>query len=352
MRKRFEQFDGLRMYAILLIIASHAKAWNLNVGSAMVALFFTLGGFFTARPFASDHKELSSLTRPVNWLVYYIHRAARLIPAYYLVLAVTWYLRLFKGKQQGFPVLLDNLLFRNVNGHFWYVQNLALITLFVPLLLLLGYFIKKLLGSKSWINLLLGCFYILLGLGLHYYFRYVSKFYLLGNTVHQYLRIGLFCIGIGFGYLVKHLNGFTLNKWWQRETVDIIILALLVAAAASTSNHLIALGIISKPLNIGAKYPAVCALVFGMLFLLLSINGDSLLSRLMGSRIPQAVGEASYTIYLVQSIILRCIKVSGGPGKKWLLASIISICIGYACYHLFEKPINAFIKSRIRIKDK
>lgn len=66
MQKRLDQFDGLRAYACLLIIANHTKFLNLIVGQMMVALFFALGGFFAVMPFAADNSGLARFKRPVN----------------------------------------------------------------------------------------------------------------------------------------------------------------------------------------------------------------------------------------------------------------------------------------------
>ena len=92
---RLPALDGLRGVAALLVVATHAayltgftvsgglvgRLWGR--GDFGVALFFALSGFLLHRRLLAEHR-----TGPVGVRGYLVRRAARVLPAYWLVLAV------------------------------------------------------------------------------------------------------------------------------------------------------------------------------------------------------------------------------------------------------------------------
>lgn len=86
--RRYPMLDGLRLLAAALVLLSHVAFWTgaagtdlsgpmLARGDSGVAVFFAISAFLLLRPF---------LDRPVDLHRYAVHRAARILPAYYLAL--------------------------------------------------------------------------------------------------------------------------------------------------------------------------------------------------------------------------------------------------------------------------
>lgn len=92
---RYEAVEGLRAVAALLVLITHVAYWTGYVNSGFmggvasrgdlgVAVFFVLSGFLLTKPWldaAFSGRSSPSIRR------YAVHRAARLLPAYYLALA-------------------------------------------------------------------------------------------------------------------------------------------------------------------------------------------------------------------------------------------------------------------------
>src|SRR5687768_2406009 len=91
---RYPAVEGLRAVAALLVVLTHVAYWTGYVnagflgglasrGDLGVAVFFVLSGFLLSRPW------LEAALRggpPPGLRRYAVHRAARLLPAYYLAL--------------------------------------------------------------------------------------------------------------------------------------------------------------------------------------------------------------------------------------------------------------------------
>jgi peptidoglycan/LPS O-acetylase OafA/YrhL len=91
---QFPCFDGIRAIAALMVVLYHAvffAAWFRTPGGTLfwvldagVWIFFVTSGFLLYRPFADAH--LNARSSP-NVALYALRRAARIYPAYWLVLA-------------------------------------------------------------------------------------------------------------------------------------------------------------------------------------------------------------------------------------------------------------------------
>lgn len=81
---RVGALDGLRGVAILLVVAAHARPWNLPyAGEIGVSLFFTLSGFLITSILLSEHRRTGSL----DLVAFYARRALRLVPGLVVLVA-------------------------------------------------------------------------------------------------------------------------------------------------------------------------------------------------------------------------------------------------------------------------
>ena len=322
-----------------MIMASHSGAFHMLVGGTMVCLFLVLGGFFAARPYQDAVSP--DFSKPGNWFTFYIRRAARILPAFWLVSFVVFLTGTFKRKEQGFHVFFNNITMREANGHFWYVQTQCIIYLLEPLIFLMIGLIWNRLKTK-YRNTVCGIIMIVSGVFLEHILPELSMFTIRGNNRDQYLRIGLFCIGIGYGFIARDLGGITLTSLPAKLAADFMELLLLLMGMFTAGYYLVKAGIFKKEIYVGWRYPVVCGLIAGILLLLLLINSEGLVSHLLSLPPIQAVGEASYCVFLVQSVIIRLLKLKD-PERKWLIACIASAGIGYMSYHLFETPVSSTV---------
>lgn len=196
----------------------------------MVALFFTISGFFAAAPFSRKTNIEESYIKPGSWFRFYLQRAARILPIYWIVHVFAMLLSNFKGKTGSFDVFLKSAFLIEANGHLWYVQNQIVIYLFVPFFFLIALLMKRHMKIKK-VNILCGLAFILLGFCLHWFFKDTSRFYLFGNGRKQYLRIGLFTIGFGFGYFAREMRNIVLSAPYQKHLADAVELLILLAGA-------------------------------------------------------------------------------------------------------------------------
>ena len=103
------QLDGLRAFAVLAVIYSHyiPSKYHLNIpwGSAGVQLFFILSGFLITSILIKSRGE--RLGKSLK--TFYIRRAFRIFPLYYLVLILCILLELSSVTQDFFlaPQLLE-----------------------------------------------------------------------------------------------------------------------------------------------------------------------------------------------------------------------------------------------------
>ncbi len=85
--RHFRILDGVRAIAILLVIASHMpeRWWGGLNGSYGVTLFFVLSGLLITTLCLREERD----TGAVSLRAFYLRRAYRIFPVYYLMLAVT-----------------------------------------------------------------------------------------------------------------------------------------------------------------------------------------------------------------------------------------------------------------------
>ncbi|WP_137725990.1 acyltransferase family protein [Prescottella subtropica] len=119
---------GLRAVAALLVVGAHAAFWtgrytNDLAGTALsrleigVPVFFALSGFLLFRPWlaaAAGGQALPS-TRTYLW-----HRARRILPAYWIVVAATYVIYLFRDDAgetgRGWPGFWRNMTLTQIYG--------------------------------------------------------------------------------------------------------------------------------------------------------------------------------------------------------------------------------------------
>ncbi len=121
------ELDGLRGFAVLIVMASHSNVLAMAGQGAMgVWLFFVLSAFLLTRIILQ--RMPGSLGR-VELAKYVIRRIARILPLYYVCLTV---IMVWKGL--GAAWLFDHFTFQKADVHFWSIPQEELFYVLLPIL--------------------------------------------------------------------------------------------------------------------------------------------------------------------------------------------------------------------------
>jgi peptidoglycan/LPS O-acetylase OafA/YrhL len=136
--ENLDVLDGIRGFALLLVIASHTNGFNLSgQGGLGVWIFFTLSGFLLTYQNIVKRKDIWSRK---NLKKYLSRRINRIFPMYYFILTVV-----LVFKTGDFSKFLQHILFFRADGHFWIIPQELLFYILLPILL---YLLNKALGER------------------------------------------------------------------------------------------------------------------------------------------------------------------------------------------------------------
>lgn len=379
--KRNFALDSLRGFSTILIVVFHtsdvsgysvkhaesigAYIDRLNVG---VAIFFVLSGFLIFRPFV--HSLIHGSTLPVV-RHYYLKRAARIFPGYWIALFVL--------------ARLDALTVVNASG---FIRNILLVHPFTANNVFTGI-------RQAWTLSVEMSFYIVVPLLAHA-FRLRSIKNRSSTTSIRTLLSVLTCIFFGayiFQLLVHqtHFWFFKTANIWLPSHMDTIALgmfiAVLVEAPASTralaqfksflANHAgscilgsILVWLISANINmpIGLVAPEfriglLCHFLYSIsAFLLVApfcVESRSILNKVLSFRLFTWLGTISYGIYIWHYATLAGIFAEKhmpyheNDGKvllRLLIVFPVSIAIASLSYYFLERPITRAVSKRFSRK--
>lgn len=341
--ERSGALDSLRAYAISLVLASHMGI--LMQGGLGNDIFFCLSGFLAAYPF-SCYRELGMVSTPLRTLLNiprsWFRRLIRILPLYYvIVFGVRWLLQ--PSCFTNTEALLGNLFFYNSYGHFWFLQNLLLMYICAPFILLLLSFGEKVM-KKTALNdctiQVVSAIVLMASAIIANRYLTTSVFYLTANEQYQTFRIGLFLIGMSFSYLYRAYRLRSTEKPFSRIAIgvmDLLEIGLFLLTILSSRTFLCRINPDWANFYVGWDLPVVCTILSGILILLLLINKDGLVSRIMNFKVFSIIGECSFGMYLIHMFLIPHINLSN-KYKGFFALYIVSFCISYILHHLVEKP--------------
>ncbi len=132
-KTRFKGIDGLRTFAIWMVLAGHNGMLAPTAGGIGNKIFFTLCGFFACY-------SMRHVFNGKDALRFYWKKIVRIVPAYWIVVLVIW--RMIPGFFSLGDLFTDkslilNMFFIRGYGHLWFTQQIMLMYLCTPLLHLL-----------------------------------------------------------------------------------------------------------------------------------------------------------------------------------------------------------------------
>ncbi len=116
--KYFPQLDGVRAVSVLMVISVHVQdqAFGRVAGFLGVTLFFVISGFLITTLALREEADKGTL----NLKAFYIRRTFRILPLYYLALAVYAVLHLMPGIQPEKKALF----FSRMSSYLFYYQEI------------------------------------------------------------------------------------------------------------------------------------------------------------------------------------------------------------------------------------
>jgi peptidoglycan/LPS O-acetylase OafA/YrhL len=379
MSKRNSALDSLRGLSTILIVVYHisfvsgytvahanssgAYIDRLNIG---VAIFFVLSGFLIFRPFAHSLIHGSPLPKTRN---YYLKRAARILPGYWLALFV------LAG--------LDALTIVNTSG---FIRNVFIVHSFTEhnvftgirqawtLTVEMSFYVvvpafafvfvrqtKRRDGPVSVSTLLKALSFLFVGT---YVFRVVthhSHFWFL-NTAHLWLpsHMDTLALGMGLAVLVEApTSAKTFSKlriFLANHTGAFVVCSVFVWLISANIN--MAIGLNKSEFHVELLGHFLYGMTSVLFVAPFCVDSQSLLVKAMSLRLFTWLGTISYGIYLWHMAFLggnfaeKYMPYTENDGQvllRFLVVLPASIAIGSLSYYVIERPIMRAVSKRLSL---
>ena len=326
--------DGIRALAIAPVVSVHAFGWPKQ-GSLGVDIFFVLSGFLITALLLEERVS----TGTISFRGFYRRRAARLLPALALLLAV---LAIGGGFLHPLTLVFAATFTMNIGnivttswavpwlGHLWSLaQEEQFYLLWPPLLLLVMRLRPALLTRVIGALILLAVLdkIVLLGLGAD-----TQRIYMGPDSHADPILIG--CL---FGALFS--SGF--RGWLSRLAGPAAILVIASLAASEWFSFLD----LRSPLR--SLFAVACGvLVFS------AASATTWTSFALSLRPATFVGQISYSLYLWHLFMLTAIAATDRVGHREagpaVVAVALSTVIAAASFYLVEQPLRRRWRGKIQ----
>jgi peptidoglycan/LPS O-acetylase OafA/YrhL len=335
------ELDGFRGLAIALVVvgrywefrgwSSDVKAFAQSLAHLGVLLFFVLSGFLITGLLYRER----SLTGSISFKRFYIRRALRLLPAFFLFLATVALLVRF-GLVTDVPKIeflecllyLRNIFGRSLSlGHIWSLSLEEQFYLVWPI----SFFLlprKQASAIVAWV-----CVVFMIWRGAAIALRLFSyehgTFY-----VRPYFRFDSILIGCLIAlWLCSSPSAFArLRKFARTYWPAVFWVALFLWATLGET--------LSRALHI-----TVSEILAAIALTHVVLSPGSLMAKFCRNPCLRYLGTISYSLYLWQDLFISTEPPSWGVFRELPLALVVPIAIAIASYHLMERPI-------LRLKNK
>lgn len=332
--RNFAALDGLRAVAVFLVFGFHfgGPSWDKFSGWLGVHAFFVLSGFLITTLLLRERDA----TGTVSLRAFYIRRAARILPLYFLV-----YLLVL-----GLSFVAQGAAWQQMKAATpYYLTLLNELADFAPL-------------QMTWT----------LGVEWKYYLLWPAVFALFGSTCAS--RFGTAACGLAllaavwmtgahpswfspWHYLGMLVGSMVAIAMHSRRTFGWMRIFMTQAAALAVALALVAVHRKSLAISAWIGQPqliAIYVLLVGML--LPALVANTWLRRVLSSRFLLFVGRRSYAMYLVQYLAAQAV-IGMSPatvaGPLLLFASFgVALVASDFLYRRFEKPITDWGQQRAR----
>ena len=345
--------DGLRFFAFLMVFFFHALQWSpwgnlpfIRFGYLGVPIFFVLSGFLIGGILLDlKEKRRPGFGLAAKLKTFYIRRALRIFPVYYLFIAILALFLYLSGRSD--PVAYDSFFWhlsyltnfrsffagmgRVTEGHFWSLAVEEHFYLLAPLVVLL-------VREKTLVRLLLVVIVaVACARAAIYKAGSARDFWVLSPMQFDLL-------GLGIATAIIERKGRFL-------AIDAKVLRWLGLFGAVFFVLFIRRFYLGRP-GIGIVYATFGPLSLGVataaVVLSLWQHPGALASRVLSLAPFAYFGQISYGLYLFHP---NCLGWTGAYLGHYTLANAgvglgITLAVAMLSWHLFEKPINS-LKNRV-----
>jgi peptidoglycan/LPS O-acetylase OafA/YrhL len=343
--EKYPALTGVRAFGATVVFFDHFPFWvDSRITLNVLAFFFALSGFLIVR----IYYEQAELRR--KWLAkYFVNRFARIYPVYFLLLCIAVCI------QHDFRpwVLLANYSLTHAlfyHMHFFIEPSWSLTVeecfyFLAPLFMVLA-------KAYNFIApFVLGCFLLLvallistLGIGFLGSPEFVLSTTFFGHFVE-------FFAGVYLALAVMKLEKKgTIYIWGNKRTmaglagVSLLAIAMIIVYRQPTLNFR-AVILIN---NFLIPFP-IALLYWGL------IRENTVLSRILSSRVSGLLARASYSFYLLHTLIIDYVSIPlvSANGLRPLyvaLTFIVTWLIAIFLFLFYEEPANIFIRQKFSSK--
>jgi peptidoglycan/LPS O-acetylase OafA/YrhL len=327
------EIDGLRAWAVLLVVFCHARFGWLAGGYVGVDVFFVISGYVVCRAILADQAGPGFGLKH-----FYTRRLKRLAPSLYLVMAATLAFSLVYSfpennlaliKNIGFVALFySNIYLSKQTGYFdlqadkqpllhtWSLSVEEQFYLIVPLMLIL---VRKLRGTSK-----LVLFTVLWALAFAYSWYSVTHAFN-GAYFHLQARVFEFLCGMVLAFA---LDVFPVRT--RRYVYDVPLVAGLALILACGLRY----GASTAMPGLAALWPCL-----GAMLVIVGVQGARAGRHLLANRASVFTGRISYVLYLWHWPVIFAFTRVGLTSAAWMGAAIgLSFVLAVATHHLVENP--------------
>jgi peptidoglycan/LPS O-acetylase OafA/YrhL len=332
-------FDGVRAIAVLMVIVGHMaltktylaadylRLYGLVAASRGVDIFFVLSGFLITTLLIGEFER----TRQVDLRNFYVRRAFRILPLYYLYCAIVIGLSLVGStgfKWPALPYLLGHLFnfvprgYRSaIDGHIWSLSIEWHFYLIFPLMFAALYARRRSALVAALLVIIAACIVT---------FKLVPK---AGSFIYL-----LWTIPAAVPIAVGSLAALVLRN---RKALPVIALPLGLALYALPAFSVL------PPEYVNTVRACGTALCISWIY----YNQDTLLVSALEAQPLRYIGEISYGLYVWHALLMGT-GPSRFPGQTWppdqWTGLVLLLLVAPLSYHGFERPVQALQKRFLR----
>ncbi|WP_262757980.1 acyltransferase family protein [Acinetobacter gyllenbergii] len=335
--------NGLRAYAVILVILFHFGILGFSGGFIGVDIFFVISGFLMTK-IIIDKTQKNSF----SLIDFYLARGIRILPALLfltLVIALIGWFILIPEEYRDYAKhafssinFLSNFVYYKEAGdyftldthnkillHTWSLSVEWQFYIILPIILI---FFSKISKNKEILNLLIIISFII-SLILSYIITQKNQmfsFYMIPTRAWEMLAGGIVYLNF------SKLNLSKTNKY----VIEILGFSLIITSL-----------VLFRPTT---SWPSINAIlpVLGTMLILISNNQESLFTK---PQILQFFGNSSYSIYLWHwPIVFFLSYLSINTPSGTIVAILLSVLLGWLSYHFVETPTRKKLSNLSTLK--
>lgn len=344
-RNYFTGFNGLRTFAITMVIACHVGLLSPSSGGIGNKIFFCLSGFLAFFSLKNSNK-IKDILR------FYVKKIVRILPSYYIL--IVFVAIVFHGVINYFDFhspnsLILNMLFIKNFGHLWFLQQIMLMYLVAPLLYYIFILMQKLFlkttvkSSRSEFKMflfhILSTMIMLVLAYLEKHFLTADVLHLSGIGSHAQFSLWIFIIGFAFAILYNGCINLNLDKTIFSSTVFKVFSTIYIIAFFALLFVFVIPRIHDNYVGFSTFFDSeiVRSFLSGVVIFFMAISQRTILTKILDNALFTIISDVSFEIYIIHYFLLSCF--NGISIKRTFIGIyLISLCIAY-CVHILTKQI-------------